>query len=174
MFLSVVASGETRGFGCTVFAKKKLHICRDVIFPENLEWNWSVSTDGRVTEFVIYDTSSIKAVSSSPVAGAAEPETGGGASASSLAAAEITPSTSSTHSPIQFSESSDNPVSLRDITDIYANTEEVILGDDEDELMMLDFDEPICYREAAADSAWSQAMQKEMESIEKNNTWTLT
>ncbi|KAL9266755.1 Copia protein-like protein, partial [Drosera capensis] len=77
--------------------------------------------------------------------------------------------------PLQVPESPESgPIRLRDITDIYANTEEVYLDDGEDELMMLESDEPTCYREAATESAWYQAMQKELESIEKNNTWTLT
>ncbi|KAL9260106.1 Retrovirus-related Pol polyprotein from transposon TNT 1-94-like protein, partial [Drosera capensis] len=52
--------------------------------------------------------------------------------------------------------------------------EEVVLDDGENELMMLESDELTCYQEAAAEGTWYQTIQKELESIEKNNTWTLT
>ncbi|KAL9250259.1 Retrovirus-related Pol polyprotein from transposon TNT 1-94-like protein [Drosera capensis] len=114
-------------------------------------------------------------ITPSTLVGATEPETVHGARASSSATRESTPSIPSSHSPVQVPKSPDSgPVRLRDLRDIYANTEEVILGDDDDELMLFESDEPICYREAATESAWYEAMQKELESIKKNKTWTLT
>ncbi|KAL9258099.1 Retrovirus-related Pol polyprotein from transposon TNT 1-94-like protein [Drosera capensis] len=96
----------------------------------------------------------------SPMAGAEEPEAVDGARASLSTTEESTPSIPSSHSPIQVSESPDSgPVRLRDLRDIYTNTEEVVLGDDDDELILLESDEPICYREAAAESAWTQKVR---------------
>ncbi|KAL9258168.1 Retrovirus-related Pol polyprotein from transposon TNT 1-94-like protein [Drosera capensis] len=103
------------------------------------------------------------------------PELTDGVGYSSPTIGETIPSTSTSRIPLQVPESPERgPIRLRDITDIYVNTEEVYLDDGEDELMMLESDEPTCYREAAVESAWYQAIQKELESIEKNNIWTLT
>ncbi|KAL9260160.1 Retrovirus-related Pol polyprotein from transposon TNT 1-94-like protein [Drosera capensis] len=138
---------------------KKLHISRD-----------SVGTDGEFSEFVLYENSNSK-----PEGPEGAPESTTGVGYSSPTIEEASPSTSTSRIPLQVPESPENgPIRLRDITDIYANTEEVYLDDGEDELMMLESDEPTCYQEAATESAWYQAMQKELESIEKNNTWTLT
>ncbi|KAI4312237.1 hypothetical protein MLD38_037072 [Melastoma candidum] len=40
--------------------------------------------------------------------------------------------------------------------------------------MMMISEEPTCYQEVATEACWYDAMEKELESIEKNNTWTLT
>ncbi|XP_020581382.1 uncharacterized protein LOC110025307 [Phalaenopsis equestris] len=44
---------------------------------------------------------------------------------------------------------------------------------DLDELLLLTADEPTTYHEATTEEAWNKAMQKELESIEKNKTWEL-
>lgn len=43
-----------------------------------------------------------------------------------------------------------------------------------DELMLLKVEEPVSYSEAAEEKEWQQAMNLELETIEKNKTWTLT
>ena len=40
----------------------------------------------------------------------------------------------------------------------------------EEEAMLVETEEPSCYREAAGQQAWEDAMAKEIESIEKNKT----
>lgn len=45
---------------------------------------------------------------------------------------------------------------------------------DPDELMFLATEEPTTYYEAATETMWQEAMQKELESIEKNKTLALT
>ena len=70
--------------------------------------------------------------------------------------------------------SMNTPVRLRSLSDIDANTEEVVGGDEqENEVMMVVSEEPTCYQEAVADARWYQAMKNELKSIEKNNTWSL-
>lgn len=72
-------------------------------------------------------------------------------------------------------ESQDGPVCYRSIPDIYANIEEVATVDEEkSELIMAVSWEPNYYREAGTEACWYKTMEKELESIEKNNTWTLT
>ncbi|KAL9256805.1 Retrovirus-related Pol polyprotein from transposon TNT 1-94-like protein [Drosera capensis] len=115
------------------------------------------------------------AESTSPLTGTTMPEPATCVGYLPPAVGETNPSTLSLRILLQVSDSPySGPVYLREITDIYADIEEVALDDDKDKLMMLEFDEPTCYREAVAESAWYQAIEKKLESIEKNNTWTLT
>ena len=44
----------------------------------------------------------------------------------------------------------------------------------EEEALLIEEEEPTCYREAAGQAAWEQAMKIEIEAIEKNETWSLT
>nr|GEX41182.1 ribonuclease H-like domain, reverse transcriptase, RNA-dependent DNA polymerase [Tanacetum cinerariifolium] len=50
------------------------------------------------------------------------------------------------------------------LTDIYENTEELLLAKDE----------PKNYKEASNDQKWIEAMKDELDSINRNNTWKLT
>ena len=43
----------------------------------------------------------------------------------------------------------------------------------EAEVMLVEMEEPSSYREAAGQQVWEDAMAKEIESIEKNDTWNL-
>ncbi|GJV21596.1 zinc finger, CCHC-type containing protein [Tanacetum coccineum] len=52
----------------------------------------------------------------------------------------------------------------RTLTDIYENTEELLLAEDE----------PKNYKEASNDQKWIEAMKDELDSINRNNTWRLT
>ncbi|KAJ9537718.1 hypothetical protein OSB04_030451 [Centaurea solstitialis] len=52
----------------------------------------------------------------------------------------------------------------RALNDVYANTNELLLVEDE----------PRNYKEAAKDDKWIEAMKAEIDSINKNNTWRLT
>ncbi|KAJ9566785.1 LOW QUALITY PROTEIN: hypothetical protein OSB04_002751 [Centaurea solstitialis] len=69
-----------------------------------------------------------------------------------------TPSTTNSridHTPVR---------GYRALSDIYANTDELLLVEDE----------PRNYKEAAKDDRWIEAMKAEIDSINKNNTWRLT
>jgi len=51
---------------------------------------------------------------------------------------------------------------------------EGLSDDDELNVMMVIEDDPISFVEAIKSQKWRDAMMKEMESIEKNQTWELT
>ncbi|GJR98039.1 ribonuclease H-like domain, reverse transcriptase, RNA-dependent DNA polymerase [Tanacetum coccineum] len=53
---------------------------------------------------------------------------------------------------------------IRTLSDIYENTEELLLAEDE----------PKNYKEASNDQKWIEAMKDELDSINRNNTWKLT
>jgi hypothetical protein len=76
--------------------------------------------------------------------------------------------------------SSNQPLRFRNLNEIYDNSEEVELGDsgvelaDSDvEALLIEVDEPTKYSEAACHQEWIEAMNKEIQSIEKNRTWEL-
>ncbi|GJX08294.1 zinc finger, CCHC-type containing protein [Tanacetum coccineum] len=54
--------------------------------------------------------------------------------------------------------------SFRTLNDLYENTEELLLAEDE----------PKNYKEASTDQKWIEAMKVELDSINRNNTWELT
>ena len=57
------------------------------------------------------------------------------------------------------------------MTDILEEAPRVTL--DFEELMLAQTEEPSCYNEAAGQPQWEEAMAKEIEAIEKNETWSL-
>ncbi|KAG6517436.1 hypothetical protein ZIOFF_020828 [Zingiber officinale] len=68
-------------------------------------------------------------------------------------------SPSITNSP----ESYEGPVCFRSIADIYTNTEEVVgIDEEEGEVMMMIFEEPTCYQEAATEACWQSAYAKKI------------
>ena len=46
--------------------------------------------------------------------------------------------------------------------------------EDENLLCLFSNDEPLSFKEAVKDEKWIQAMEEEVQAIEKNNTWELT
>ena len=62
------------------------------------------------------------------------------------------------------------PRNNRLLSDIYNETQEVEL---EEELLLCGIDEPGSYGQAVKEKAWVQAMETEIEAIERNRTWRL-
>nr|GEY74680.1 zinc finger, CCHC-type [Tanacetum cinerariifolium] len=58
---------------------------------------------------------------------------------------------------------------FKDITKIYQNARIV-----ETKTLLFTEEEPRNYKEASTDKKWTEAMDIELDSINKNNTWTLT
>nr|GEX36646.1 zinc finger, CCHC-type [Tanacetum cinerariifolium] len=58
---------------------------------------------------------------------------------------------------------------FKDLAEIYQNTQEV-----ETETLLFMEEEPCNYKEASTYKKWIEAMEIELDSINKNNTWTLT
>nr|GFC49638.1 ribonuclease H-like domain, reverse transcriptase, RNA-dependent DNA polymerase [Tanacetum cinerariifolium] len=64
----------------------------------------------------------------------------------------------------------DTPVrGFKNLNEIYENAREVEVGD-----LLLMEEEPRNYKEASTDEKWIKAIEIELDSINKNNTWTLT
>lgn len=62
------------------------------------------------------------------------------------------------------------PVRFISVSDIYENTDVIEL---EEELLLLSVEEPVSYQQAVNENSWKEAMRKEIEAIERNNTWKL-
>lgn len=72
------------------------------------------------------------------------------------------------------SSSDDGPVHFRSLNDIYQETIEVEYNSEADiEGLLAELEEPTCYSEVASQVEWIDAMNKEVQSIEKNQTWQL-
>ena len=84
------------------------------------------------------------------------------------------PATPATPSSVDIS-TEDEPLHFRNLAEIYQETSEVELAlDSEGEALLAELEEPTCYVEAATDPEWAKAMDSEIQSIEKNRTWTRT
>lgn len=70
------------------------------------------------------------------------------------------------------STSREAPQNYESLLDIYAQTEEIEFKDDE--LNLMGVDKPVNYDQAAKNQCWREAMKKEIEVVEKNDTWELT
>ncbi|KAL8127829.1 hypothetical protein AgCh_014672 [Apium graveolens] len=68
--------------------------------------------------------------------------------------------------------SSEAPPQFRLLSDIYKNTEEIVIPDEE--LLLIGIEEPRNFEKAKNSEDWNKAMRTELEAIEANKTWVLT
>lgn len=66
------------------------------------------------------------------------------------------------------SDFSEQPRHFRSLDDIYAESVEVELVE---ELLLMGIDEQVCFEQAITSNVWKEAMENEINSIKKNNTW---
>ncbi|KAG6490416.1 hypothetical protein ZIOFF_051712 [Zingiber officinale] len=134
----------------------KLQVSRDVVFQENSEWTWTAGAnhEENLPEFMVedaLDTDEVIVVADieagtedvAPPATAVVPMT---------RASSPSTSSSSTHTTTS-PDSHEGPARFRSIADIYANTEEVVgIDEEENEVMLMMSEEPTCYQEAATEA----------------------
>lgn len=150
----------------------KVLISRDVVFEEKKTWCWNLEneeTRDSGNTFTMVQTREVYEQESDTSQSTDEGSASGGCSNSG-------PQSPISGASAQASESgsssvSSEPKQFRNLVDIYNATEEVEL---DDELLLMGVDEPRNYTQAVKDCNWRKAMQREMESIEQNNTWKLT
>lgn len=68
------------------------------------------------------------------------------------------------------SETRSEPSRYRSLRDVYEDTEEIEL---EEELYLMGIDEPSDFNQTSKRKEWRDAMDKEMQAVEKNQTWNL-
>ena len=144
-------SSQSKGYRLYNLKTNKLIISRYVIFYEKAAWNWEKGKILKKT--ILVDELQIK----TPV------ETGNGSTSTSSPqdSPRSVPLSSSTESPTSSSSSpSSTPRKMRSLTDVY-------------ERCNLGIVEPQSFEEAIKDEDWRKAMEKEIDVIEKNETWQL-
>lgn len=84
-----------------------------------------------------------------------------------------TPEAQSQRSRLSSKNYDDNrkPRRTSKLIDIYNDTEEVELNE---EIYLMGVEKPANYKHVVKDREWRKAIEKEIESIEKNNTWELS
>ncbi|GJW81119.1 ribonuclease H-like domain, reverse transcriptase, RNA-dependent DNA polymerase [Tanacetum coccineum] len=170
---------DLRVFGCIAYAKvPSQHLTklddrsirmRDVKFKENeKKWDWSKYLENHPNEedndFPYNDDDGYDSpLADSPAETLHTPLT-----RSPQINSQTTPNQSDDGIPTTTETQSHfdhTPIrGYRTLTDIYENTEELLLAEDE----------PKNYKEASNDQKWIEAMKDELDSINRNNTWRLT
>lgn len=147
-----------------------VNVSRDVVFEESKWWPWErdeqVQSTGMQT-FAIANISGMQEpVDDENTANAPETE---GTDIINEDSSEVEVSTDSSNEA-SSGTSSEQPSRYRSLTDVYENTEEVEL---EEELYLMNVDEPVDFNQAVKRKEWRDAMDREMEAVEKNKTWCL-
>ncbi|RVW84529.1 Retrovirus-related Pol polyprotein from transposon TNT 1-94 [Vitis vinifera] len=141
----------SKGYRLYNLKTNKLIISRDVIFDEKAAWNWE---EGKILKkTILVDELQTKTPT----------ETGNGSTSTSSPqdSPRSVPLSPSTESPTSSSSSpSSTPIKMRSLSDVYERCNLCIF-------------EPQSFEEAIKDEDWRKAMEKEIDVIEKNETWQL-
>ncbi|KAL8094406.1 hypothetical protein AgCh_036077 [Apium graveolens] len=143
---------------------KKVLVSRDVCFDKEKSWPWSEETSETGTPLEIFFVLNYDVNEPTD----ALPEADSDVSADNEQISEGSDS-GSTDSYID-----NEPRKFRSLRDVYANTEEVEIEDEE--LLLMGVDEPANYGQAAKDANWQKAMNQEMEYVEttRNSAYDIT
>ena len=182
----------TKGYRFYDPSTGRLVISRDVIFEENLAWNWgntasSPTSSVEETEtFIVHYKSTVPDPTMEGNVGDLPAEEEGeqfadqggdvdpneatpnpqNSPGSNQPAAGIFATPPSQHSEETFG----GPLRFRTLNDLFDSTDE-ILDHEYSGVCMLAADEPIGVNEALEESCWLEAMEKELQSIQENDTW---
>ncbi|XP_074360140.1 uncharacterized protein LOC141700219 [Apium graveolens] len=151
-----------------------IHVSRDVVFEESKAWPWESNKeiDGETREtFTIFGS-----ITESDRSTNIEEDH----SVSPMSERSNTTSSESVRTLSSFgtgSTSSDvdtdsAPKHYRSLNEIYDETQEIELEDEE--LMLTGMDEPRSFTKTASEHHWREAMECEITAVERNNTWKLT
>ncbi|KAI5342160.1 hypothetical protein L3X38_010035 [Prunus dulcis] len=134
---------------------KKIEVSRSVIFDEGSLWNWEKQNVVYVTIPMSFGEHSNVTKEDYDVTTPSAPESH---TKDDVGVTKII--SGSSNASAQGESPSSTHVKLKDITEIYARCNMSII-------------EPENFEEASRDKAWQQAIEAEMEMIEKNETWEL-
>ncbi|KAI3509130.1 hypothetical protein L1887_24156 [Cichorium endivia] len=168
-------SGNSKGYKLYNPATKKIIISRDVIFDENKIWNDPSSNEASANkdiddDLVEANSNSNKEDFSSSSHECESPVT---------PVNQIRPTRQSSSASICINQNSSStsgntstPKKFRNMQDLLANTRRLDLDDVADYALFSDAD-PVTFEEAVKEERWRLAMDSEMDSIERNDTWEL-
>ena len=144
-----------------------VHISRDVIFDECQGWDWETNTNTtrNVTEQLVIEGVTLEHSDDQEQSSTYEPTTPRTSENTTISVEGENTDASVT------SNLSEQPKRFRSLDDVYADSTEVEL---EEELFLMGIDEPVCFEQAITVDVWKEAMEREINSTEKNETWELT
>ena len=159
--------------------QRTVHVSRDVVFEENKSWQWENNierSEGPRDTFVVIGATTDPEEDNhvgeqSPNLFSEESSSADGES-SADAESVYTPSPVSASSMNNGADIESGPRRYRPLNEIYDETQEIDL--DDEELMLAGLEEPTNYSKAATEHNWREAMRCEIEAVEKNKTWKLT
>lgn len=150
----------------------RLFVSRDVMFDEMKSWPWNQPGEDYELHSRSFSVPDEYGVDTHEDASQNEEESLENQDGDSNSGGETvrTPPASPTLNPDNYDDSCE-PKCFRRLSDVYRCTEEVEM---EDELLLMGIDEPENFKQAEKGREWKHAMNREIESIEKNGTWYLT
>lgn len=177
-------SDESKAYKLYDPVSKKIIISKDVIFEEDVCWNWDNNKDERRVDVLEwkndYENDIEEAIEGNEEVGnngnEEEHNNGneGGNNDDTTNSIESNSSSSESHedeSPNMVEGRVRRPPSY--LAD-YETGEGLSDEDNLNAMMMLTEDDPLSFEEARKSNKWRDAMKAEIESIEKNKTWELT
>lgn len=159
-------SSESKAFKMFDPVEKRIHISRDVIFEEDKKWNWeAVGYSGEESIELEWENN----YESVEEAEETEEYTDDVPSPNNPSTGETITTTSRVRKPPIWSADYTTGEGLSDIE------EEVNMARVETEtLAFMIISDPTSFQEAIRHQSWKQAMDAEIQSIERNHTWSLT
>lgn len=167
---------------------RRVHVTRDVIFDEEGQWNWDALADDGIQEgsdegfTVEYSTM----YQGAPVAAEGaedlglpeeEPQAPSPCAGHGAGGQELEPGQGDPEEHLEADHDEDAPLRFRTVEDIIRPATprgfapRALISA---QLHVVSSDEPMSFEEAERQPGWRRAMMEELESIEENQTWSLT
>ncbi|CAL2241191.1 unnamed protein product [Prunus armeniaca] len=147
-----------KGYRVYNLQTEKIILYRSVVFDENKSWNWESKQDETVSVPFIFENGNSEIVETEEAS--YEIHSIDSPNLNQLISDDEHVSGRNGSGTSQGSTPSNTPVKLRSLEDIYARCHMTMI-------------EPKTYYEVVEDKAWKEAMDVEIETIEKNGTWEL-
>lgn len=152
----------TKGYRLFNPDEKKTYVSKDVIFEEDKSWPWGIIRGNGVV-FSLTTESQVEVEGNEEQSSSDNRE-------EQVAATPLSHASATRLNPDHYDDST-KPKKNRLLIDVYNDTEEMVI---DEELYLMGTEEPPDYRDALKEKSWKRAMNAEIDSIERNGTWTLT
>ncbi|KAL8145756.1 hypothetical protein AgCh_003778 [Apium graveolens] len=146
-----------------------VHVSRDVEFKESKSWLWELTEQREIMKLQTFTVANVSTVQV-PVHNEENTRISGTTNTGHTYENINDTNSSTDSSGDSSSETSSEPLRYRSLRDVYEDTEEIEL---EEELYLMGIDEPSDFNQASKRKEWRDAMDKEMQAVEKNQTWSL-
>lgn len=145
--------------------ENRIYVSKDVVFEESKSWAWEENKNEEAVELTfpvdeLLQEQATETGEQTLVNHRSEPEAGTSSPQSTLPRLD----------PENYDDSIE-PRRTRLLQDVYNDFEEIKM---DEELYLMETEERANFEEASKKKSWKRAMEAEIDSIEKNNTWRLT